>query len=32
MLSRMVSKNTEWQRLTPEEMSHLVAYLNRRRP
>jgi mono/diheme cytochrome c family protein len=32
MLSRMVSKNTEWQRLTPEEMSHLIAYLNSRRP
>ncbi len=32
MLSRMVSKNTEWQKLTPEEMSHLIAYLNRKRP
>ena len=32
MLSRMVSKNTEWQRLTPEEMAHLIAYLNRNRP
>jgi hypothetical protein len=28
----MVSKNTEWQRFTPEEMSHLIAYLNSRRP
>ena len=32
MLSRMVSKNTEWQKLTPEEMSHLIAYLNSRKP
>lgn len=32
MLSRMVSKNTEWQRLTPEEMSHLIAHLNSKRP
>jgi cytochrome c len=28
MLSRMVSKNTEWQKLTPEEMTNLIAYLN----
>jgi len=32
MLSRMVSRNTEWQTLTTEEMSHLIAYLNRKRP
>jgi mono/diheme cytochrome c family protein len=32
MLSRMVSKNMDWQRLTPEEMSHLIAYLNSKRP
>jgi mono/diheme cytochrome c family protein len=32
MLSRMVSKNTEWQKLTPEEVSNLIAYLNSRRP
>jgi cytochrome c2 len=31
MLSRMVSKNTEWQKLTPEEMTHLIAYLNSRK-
>ena len=28
MLSRMVSKNTEWQKLTPVEMTNLIAYLN----
>lgn len=27
MLSRMVAKNKAWQNLTPEEMSHLIAYL-----
>ncbi len=32
MLSRMVAKNTEWQKFTPEEMSHLIAYLNTKRP
>ena len=32
MLSRMVSKKTEWQKFTPEEMSHLIAHLNSRRP
>jgi len=32
MLSRMVSKNAEWQRLTPEEMAHLIAHLNRKKP
>jgi cytochrome c len=31
MLSRMVSKNTEWQKLTPEEMTNLIAYLNNRK-
>jgi mono/diheme cytochrome c family protein len=31
MLSRMVSKNTAWQTLTPEEMSNLIAYLNSRK-
>ncbi len=28
MLSRMVAKNKTWQNLTPEEMSHLIAYLD----
>jgi mono/diheme cytochrome c family protein len=31
MLSRMVSKNTEWQKLTPEELTNLIAYLNSKR-
>ena len=28
MLSRMVSKNTAWQTLSPAEMGNLIAYLN----
>jgi cytochrome c len=28
MLARMVAKNNEWQKLTPEEMTNLIAYLN----
>jgi len=28
MLSRMVSRNVSWQTLTPEEMGHIIAYLN----
>jgi mono/diheme cytochrome c family protein len=28
MLSRMVSRNMTWQTLTPEELGHLIAYLN----
>ncbi len=32
MLSRMAAKNRAWQSLDPEEMAHLVAYLNTSRP
>ena len=28
MLARMVTKNQAWQHLTPEEMGHLIAYLD----
>ncbi len=28
MLSRMVSRNAAWQTLTPDELGHLIAYLN----
>lgn len=28
MLSRMVSRNANWQTLTPEELGNLIAYLN----
>jgi cytochrome c2 len=28
MLSRMVSRNVGWQTLTPDELGHLIAYLN----
>lgn len=31
MLSRMVVKNTEWQRLTAAEMTDLIAFLNTRK-
>ena len=31
MLSRMVAKNRAWQNLAPEEMAHLIAYLNARK-
>ena len=32
MLARMVAKNRAWQSLTPEEMIHLIAYLNANKP
>ena len=31
MLSRMTSNNKDWQQLSPEEMSHLIAFLNSKR-